>query len=217
MAREYVVRTRYSRNDCVSAPSILRVSNVNASLPFVIRKSKMQGTNQLDDFLGGVGMVKNVDERIARIKQQREALAQRLNALEQKSKSEARKRDTRRKIIVGGAVIAQMEKVPDFANFIRTFLDASVGRQNDREAIADLLNAASGVASAVAPEKSGVSPAPRVPSAPVTPPTQPSATQPPPRVSSPLFTPRPDTQQPPHDPLASDIDNLSRLLGRKSE
>ena len=55
-------------------------------------------------------MVKNVDERIARIKQQREALAQRLNALEQKSKSEARKRDTRRKIIVGGAIIAQMEK-----------------------------------------------------------------------------------------------------------
>ena len=139
-------------------------------------------------------MVKNVDERIARIKQQREALAQRLNALEQKSKSEARKRDTRRKIIVGGAVIAQMEKVPDFANFIRTFLDASVGRQNDREAIADLLNAASGVASAVAPEKSGVSPAPRVPSAPVTPPTQPSATQPPPRVSSPRSSPRVQTR-----------------------
>ena len=113
-------------------------------------------------------MVKNVDERIARIKQQREALAQRLNALEQKSKSEARKRDTRRKIIVGGAVIAQMEKVPDFANLIRTFLDASVGRQNDREAIADLLDAASGVASAVAPEKSGVHscPCPTRPNAP---------------------------------------------------
>ena len=106
-------------------------------------------------------MVKNVDERIARIKQQREALAQRLNALEQKSKSEARKRDTRRKIIVGGAIIAQMEKVADFAaTSFAHILDASVGRQNDREAIADLLGAAPGVASAAAPEKSGVAPAP---------------------------------------------------------
>ena len=59
-------------------------------------------------------MAKNVDERIARIKQQREALAQRLNALEQKAASEARKRDTRRKIIVGGAIIAQMEKEGGF-------------------------------------------------------------------------------------------------------
>ena len=102
-------------------------------------------------------MVKNVDERIARIKQQREALAQRLNALEQKSKSEARKRDTRRKIIVGGAVIAQMEKMPDFANLVRVV--PTLGRrQNDREAIADLLAAASGVVSAAAPERAPVSP-----------------------------------------------------------
>ena len=64
-------------------------------------------------------MVKNVDERIARIKQQREALAQRLNTLEQKAESEARKRDTRRKIIVGGAIIAQMEKDAAFAAAVR--------------------------------------------------------------------------------------------------
>ena len=134
-------------------------------------------------------MAKNVDERIARIKQQREALAQRLNALEQKAASEARKRDTRRKIIVGGAIIAQMEKMPDFAHLVRTVLNASVGRQNDREAIADLLAAASGVASAAAPEKSGgaPAPAPRVPSAPVTPPAQPSATQPPLRLPLPTL------------------------------
>ena len=105
-------------------------------------------------------MVKNVDERIARIKQQREALAQRLNALEQKSKSEARKRDTRRKIIVGGAIIVQMEKDAGFAAAVRQILAQSVGRQNDREAIADLLAAASGVASAAAPERAAVSPAP---------------------------------------------------------
>ena len=46
---------------------------------------------------------------------------QRLNTLEQKSKTEARKRDTRRKIIVGGAVIAQMEKDQTFADAVAEF------------------------------------------------------------------------------------------------
>ncbi len=168
-------------------------------------------------------MVKNVEERIARIKQQREALAQRLNTLEQKSKSEARKRDTRRKIIVGGAIIAQMEKDTGFAATVRQILAAAVGRQNDREAIADLLNAAPGVASAAAPEKSGGAPAPapraNAPGMDAGKPNALSTSPPPqaPRAFSPLFTARPIPQEPPADPLASDIDNLSRLLGRKSE
>ena len=195
----------------------------------------MQETNQSDDFLRGAGMVKNVDERIARIKQQREALAQRLNALEQKSKSEARKRDTRRKIIVGGAVIAQMEKMPDFANLVRVVLNAAVGRQNDREAIADLLAAASGVASAAAPERASVSPAPapRVNApgadagklsvsgvAPLGAKSDALAAFPqsqPPRPPAPPFLARLNPQPPPPDPLASSIDDISRMLGRKSE
>jgi hypothetical protein len=202
----------------------------------LIRKQKMHEANQLDDFSRDAGMVKNVDERIARIKQQREALAQRLNALEQKSKSEARKRDTRRKIIVGGAVIAQMEKMPDFANLVRVLLNASVGRQNDREAIADLLAAAApGVASPAAPERASVSPAPAPRAnasgmdagkpdvsgvAPLGAKSDARATSPqsqPPRPPAPPFIARLNPQTPPADPLASDIDNLSRLLGRKSE
>ncbi len=161
-------------------------------------------------------MVKNVEERIARIKQQREALAQRLNALEQKSKSEARKRDTRRKIIVGGAVIAQMEKDQTFAAAVRRILAQSVGRQNDREAIADLLDAAPGVDSAAGP-----APAPRANASGMdagTPDARSISPQPQPPLShAPPFLARLNPQQPPADPLASDIDNLSRLLGRKSE
>ncbi len=168
-------------------------------------------------------MVKNVEERIARIKQQREALAQRLNTLEQKSKSEARKRDTRRKIIVGGAIIAQMEKDTGFAATVRQILAAAVGRQNDREAIADLLNAAPGVASAAAPEKSGGAPAPapraNAPGMDAGKPNALSTSPPPqaPRAFSPLFTARPIPQEPPADPLASTVHDLERMLGRKSE
>jgi hypothetical protein len=36
-------------------------------------------------------------------------------------------------------LLPHMEKHPDFANLVRAILAASVGRQNDREAIANLL------------------------------------------------------------------------------
>ncbi len=61
------------------------------------------------------------------------------NTLEQKAKTEDRKRDTRRKIIVGGAILVEMQKQPAFAKIMAQMLSATVGRQSDREAIADLL------------------------------------------------------------------------------
>ena len=50
-------------------------------------------------------MANDISGRIAQLKQKQEQLARRLNALEQKEKSQTRKLDTRRKIIVGGAVV----------------------------------------------------------------------------------------------------------------
>ena len=165
-------------------------------------------------------MAKDVAERIAELKAKRNKLGQRLNALEQKAKTEDRKRDTRRKIIVGGAIIAQMEKMPEFATLVRTVLNASVGRQNDREAIADLLDLASNAASAAVPEKRGVSPAP-VPRATafgldVGKPAALSASPQPHAPAPPFLAPR-NPQPPLADPLASTVDDLARRLGRKSE
>lgn len=77
--------------------------------------------------------------RIAKLKEKKEKLAQKLNSLSQQAKTQERKRDTRRKIIIGGAVLAHLDKDPAFANSIRSLLGASVGRINDREMIADLL------------------------------------------------------------------------------
>ena len=170
-------------------------------------------------------MVKNVDERIARIKQQREALAQRLNALEQKSKSEARKRDTRRKIIVGGAIIAQMEKVPDFrATSFAHFSTPPSGVKTTARPLP--ICSPPPPASPARRLLKKAAALPRLPRAKTRPacecrraPDALSPSPPPqaPRAFSPLFTARPIPQEPPADPLASDIDDLSRLLGRKSE
>ena len=84
-------------------------------------------------------MSNDISGRIAQLKQKQEQLARRLNALEQKEKSEARKLDTRRKIIVGGAVVAEMHKDPEFAAVVRAMLLRYVARPNDRAAVADLL------------------------------------------------------------------------------
>ncbi len=84
-------------------------------------------------------MAKDISGRIAQLKQKQEQLARRLNALEQKEKSQTRKLDTRRKIIVGGAVLSEMNKDPEFASILRALLLRYVARPNDREAVADLL------------------------------------------------------------------------------
>ena len=84
-------------------------------------------------------MPADLSERIAHLKQQREKLSHRLNVLEQKEKSQTRKLDTRRKIIVGGAVVAEMHKDPEFAAVVRALLLRYVARPNDRAAVAELL------------------------------------------------------------------------------
>ena len=62
------------------------------------------------------------------------------STLSNKKKShKTRKLDTRRKIIVGGAVLAEMHKDPEFAAVLRAMLLRYVARPNDRAAVADLL------------------------------------------------------------------------------
>ena len=86
-------------------------------------------------------MAKTVADRIYALKAKQEKLARRLANLEASEKSKARKQDTRRKIIVGGAVLVQMNRDAAFAESIRSLLAASVGRLRDRQTVADLLPA----------------------------------------------------------------------------
>jgi hypothetical protein len=82
---------------------------------------------------------KPLNDRIAALKAKQDAMAARLNSLQKKANVEDRKRDTRRKIIVGGAVLAHMEKHPDFAKTMTGILASSVARPRDRETVIDLL------------------------------------------------------------------------------
>ena len=94
----------------------------------------------LENFPQVTHMPPQLEDRIASVKAKKDALAVRLNALQAKAKSEKNKRDTRRKILVGEAVIAAMEQDGFLAVRIRALLAKTVTRDNDLDVIADLLS-----------------------------------------------------------------------------
>lgn len=82
---------------------------------------------------------KSLDDKIAELsKRQGQLEAQRLSLLASK-KAADRKIDTRRKIIVGAAVLAHADLHPDFSTTLRGILSVAVQRDVDRRDIADLL------------------------------------------------------------------------------
>jgi glucose/arabinose dehydrogenase len=82
---------------------------------------------------------KSLDDKIAELTKRQEQLeAQRLSLLASK-KAADRKLDTRRKIIVGAAVLAHADLHPDFSTKLREILSVAVQRDIDRRDIVDLL------------------------------------------------------------------------------
>ena len=83
---------------------------------------------------------KSLDYKIAELTKRKQQLdAQRLLLLASK-KTADRKLDTRRKIIVGAAVLAHAELDPHFSAMLREILSVAVQRDIDRRVIADLLD-----------------------------------------------------------------------------
>lgn len=101
-------------------------------------------------------MKRSLEDQIAAARLAKAQRDARLAALEAKAKTVARKRDTRRKIVVGAAVLVEMERTPRFAAFVRDMLDKAVTRPQDRETITDLLPVAG--AEVTAPAVNGNAP-----------------------------------------------------------
>lgn len=81
-------------------------------------------------------------ERTRRVMSRAERAAQfraRAAELEALDKQERRKLDTRRKVIIGGMILAALDDDPELADRVRALLRNRVTRENDRKAIADLL------------------------------------------------------------------------------
>ncbi len=129
---------------------------------------------------------RTLDEQLAVLKQKKEALEKQLNAVETRKKETDRKLETRRKIIVGGALITHAEIDPEFRRAMQAALQKAIAPK-DRALVADLIR--SGVADAATPpaasgavagdKAAAKEPAPPVPARPTRPGPQPPGTRPP--------------------------------------
>ena len=86
-------------------------------------------------------MTEKTADKLDKLKQRKAQLEQRIAAEEGRAKKAARALDTRRKIIIGGSILAAMEQSPGLLEMVRTILAQHVTRPNDRAAVADLLGA----------------------------------------------------------------------------
>ena len=78
-------------------------------------------------------------DRLTRLQQRKAELERQIAAAERDAREAGRKLETRRKIIVGGAILAAIAESPGLAGMVKTVLARRVTRPADRAAIADLL------------------------------------------------------------------------------
>lgn len=80
--------------------------------------------------------------KLERLQKRKQEIEQQLKAIEARDKQAARKKDTRRKIIVGAAVLAHAAMDEDFAKLLRAVLKKAVTEERNLALIADLTGGA---------------------------------------------------------------------------
>jgi hypothetical protein len=84
-------------------------------------------------------MAKSTAERKAALLEKRKVLDARLKDLQARESASTRKRDTRRKIVLGGAVMAHCAHDPVFAETVKAALRSALTNDRDKELLADWL------------------------------------------------------------------------------
>lgn len=82
---------------------------------------------------------RSTDELLEARRRRADELKAQIARLENRKKTEDRRRDVRRKIIVGAAVLAHAEADASFRESLQAALRKSVTRESDLAAIADLV------------------------------------------------------------------------------
>ena len=85
-------------------------------------------------------MTEKTTDRLSRLQQRKAALERDIASVKREARTAARKQDTRRKIVVGGAVLAALADSPGLAAMVQAVLAQRVTRALDRAAVADLLD-----------------------------------------------------------------------------
>ena len=85
-------------------------------------------------------MAETAASRLEKLKQRKAKLEAEIAKAEAADKKAARANDTRRKILIGAAMLAEMEAEPSFRDGVRRILDRRLTQDRDRELLADFLN-----------------------------------------------------------------------------
>lgn len=80
--------------------------------------------------------------RLQRLKERQAQLAAQIAAAEQAERKAARTLDTRRKILLGAALLAELDTAPGLRPVVAEILNRRLIHARDRAAVADLLPAA---------------------------------------------------------------------------
>lgn len=86
-------------------------------------------------------MTETAAARLESLRKRKAQLERRIADAESQAKGAARRLDARRKIIIGGAILAAIADSPGLAAMVKTVLAQRVTRATDRAAVADLLDA----------------------------------------------------------------------------
>ena len=84
-------------------------------------------------------MTETPASRLEKLKQRKAKLDAEIAKAEATEKKAARAKDTRRKILIGAAMLAEIEAEPTFRDGLRRILDRRLTQERDRELLADLL------------------------------------------------------------------------------
>lgn len=85
-------------------------------------------------------MASKIDDQLQTVKKQIAALKAREQALTAKQNTEARKLDTRRKILIGAIVMNHCKQDAKFAALVQTVVKANLLKEKDKDVLNDWLN-----------------------------------------------------------------------------
>ena len=72
------------------------------------------------------------EQKLSKLEQKKQQLEEQIRTIKAQQKQQARKDDTRRKILIGAAMLKEAKGNEEFARILSTILDKNIPKEKDR-------------------------------------------------------------------------------------
>lgn len=72
------------------------------------------------------------EQKLSKLEQKKQQLEEQIKTIKARQKQQARKDDTRRKILIGAAMLKEAKSNKEFARILSTLLDKNIEKEKDR-------------------------------------------------------------------------------------